>query len=182
MYVFYLDIYIYTSFKATNGSTVPHTPRTPRIPLCILVVDDSTANRKMLIRMLKICGHTSTEAVDGLEAVKEIALMMRKRKLRKELDRKESCVYTQYDVVLMDSCMPKMDGPQAAIQMREMGFMGPIIGITGNPVSDFSEFQSAGADLVLSKPISKADLVAALEPTYLMKHVCEEDRIADVDL
>jgi CheY-like chemotaxis protein len=124
--------------------------------------------------MLKICGHTSTEAVDGLEAVKEIALMMRKRKLRKELDRKESCVYTQYDVVLMDSCMPKMDGPQAAIQMREMGFEGPIIGITGNPVSDFSEFQSAGADLVLSKPINKTDLVAALETAHLKMRIDQD--------
>jgi DNA-binding response OmpR family regulator len=46
-----------------------------------------------------------------------------------------------------------------------MGFMGPIIGITGNSVSNFSEYQSAGADLVLSKPINKLDLVAALETT-----------------
>jgi CheY-like chemotaxis protein len=125
--------------------------------LRILVVDDSKANRKMLLKMLRMCGHEGTGAEDGLEAVKEISLMMRKAKSRKEVDEAESpVVLIQYDVVLMDYCMPRMDGPQASINIRAMGFKGPIIGITGNPVEDCSEFISAGTYttvlLILSDP------------------------------
>jgi CheY-like chemotaxis protein len=119
-------------------------------PLYVLVVDDSKANRKMLIRMLKMLGHISTEAEDGLAAVKEISLMMRKTGLSNGNDRKGSLVYTQYDVVLMDNCMPRMDGPQASAQMRALGFDRPIIGITGDPVIDLSEFQSAGTYMLTS--------------------------------
>jgi CheY-like chemotaxis protein len=133
----------------------------------------------MLVRMLKLCGHSSIEAEDGIAAVKEISLMMRfdflwheilvtismmidirvlipfwpliwsivfcnpyvelnviiirKTRLRNGSDRKESVLHPQYDAVLMDSCMPRMDGPEASVQMRALGFDGLIIGITNNP-------------------------------------------------
>ena len=37
-----------------------------------------------------------------------------------------------YDFVLMDNQMPHMTGAQACKVMREMGFTGSIIGLTGN--------------------------------------------------
>ena len=42
--------------------------------------------------------------------------------------------------------MPVMSGPDAAREMRKVGFTGPIIGVTGD--SDTDEFLAAGADLV----------------------------------
>jgi CheY-like chemotaxis protein len=121
--------------------------------LLILVVDDSTANRKMMLRMLKIAGHTAVQAEDGLAAVREISLMLMKRQ-------EGDVVYAQYDAVLMDSEMPNMCGPEATAGMRALGFLGPIIGVTGN--EDHASFKDAGADLVLMKPVKLADVQEAI--------------------
>jgi CheY-like chemotaxis protein len=50
-------------------------------PLLLLVVDDSQANRKMMLRILKIAGHTAVQAADGLAAVREISSMLMKRQV-----------------------------------------------------------------------------------------------------
>jgi CheY-like chemotaxis protein len=54
----------------------------------------------------------------------------------------------------MDSFMPIMSGPQASAQLRAMGFSKLIIGVTGNVMDeDVKEFEQAGADLILTKPV-----------------------------
>eukprot|EP01041_Mallomonas_annulata_P012181 gene12181-biopygen5948 len=51
--------------------------------------------------------------------------------------------------------MPVMDGPSAAKAMREMGFTGPIIGVTGNAIgADVKTYLSNGANEVLTKPLN----------------------------
>eukprot|EP00596_Hydrurales_sp_CCMP1899_P000691 CAMPEP_0119041340 /NCGR_PEP_ID=MMETSP1177-20130426/11567_1 /TAXON_ID=2985 /ORGANISM="Ochromonas sp, Strain CCMP1899" /LENGTH=522 /DNA_ID=CAMNT_0007007311 /DNA_START=1252 /DNA_END=2820 /DNA_ORIENTATION=+ len=69
----------------------------------------------------------------------------------------------QFDVVLMDSSMPKMCGPDATMAMRTLGFQGPIIGITGH--EDTTEFVLAGADIVLCKPINRKILYDTMKAT-----------------
>jgi CheY-like chemotaxis protein len=76
------------------------------------------------------------------------------------LKRKGDIVHTQYDAVLMDSSMPKMTGPEAAVARRGLGFLGAIIGLSGN--IDPSEFVSAGADKVMIKPVSLVQLTECL--------------------
>ena len=45
-------------------------------------------------------------------------------------------------------------GPTATKAIREMGYKGAIIGVTGNVLSsDMSNFLAHGADKVLSKPV-----------------------------
>lgn len=49
---------------------------------------------------------------------------------------------TQYDAILMDFVMPRMDGPSAAKAIRHLGYAGPIIGVTGNALqSDVDWFK-----------------------------------------
>jgi CheY-like chemotaxis protein len=104
-------------------------------------------------RVLELAGHTAVQAADGLAAVREISSMLMKRQ-------KGDVQYNQYDAVLMDSEMPKMSGPEATREMRAMGYLGPIIGVTGN--TDHTEFNDAGADRVLLKPVNLADVKKAL--------------------
>lgn len=120
--------------------------------LNILVVDDSAPSRKVLAQLLSIAGHSCTQADDGLAAVSEISLMLLKKNGHE--------MYTQYDAVLMDSRMPKMNGPEATAAMRGLGFTGAIIAISGH--DDRTEFDAAGADEVMMKPVSLSQITESL--------------------
>ena len=64
------------------------------------------------------------------------------------------------DVILMDSNMPKMNGPDAIVEIRKLGFTFPILGVTGD--QDHGSFMRAGADGVMMKPVRAAELVKAI--------------------
>ena len=152
------------------------------VPLRILVVDDSQATRKMMVRMLQHDKHECVQAEQGLAAVSEITRSMMRRnsilsedsvanEVNRERDKVEGSPTRQsgpnspgsgwglgpaeddrdrqlaaFDMVLMDSSMPVMSGPDAAREMRRIGFAGPIIGVTGD--SNTAEFFASGADMV----------------------------------
>ena len=120
----------------------------------ILVVDDSAANRKMVARMLKLDKYAVTEACDGLDAVSLVT--------RTFLDRdcNEEDKPAKFDVVLMDSIMPRMSGPEACREMRKYGYINPIIGITG--LNDNTDFMEAGVDMVMQKPVNRKELNSAI--------------------
>ena len=51
--------------------------------------------------------------------------------------------------------MPRMRGKEASRHIRDAGFDGIIIGITGNAMDeDINDFIKSGADLVLPKPFN----------------------------
>ena len=59
-----------------------------------------------------------------------------------------------YDIVFMDHMMPKMDGMEATMIIREMGYQGTIVALTANAVVGQSEiFLQSGFDDFISKPI-----------------------------
>ena len=113
--------------------------------LRILIVDDSSSNRKVMARSLTNQGHTVEHAEDGLEFV---ALMETKMP---QLDRLENA---PFDVVLMDFQMPKMNGAEATKAVRERRYAGLIVGVSGNTLAeDVEHFIAHGADDVLPKPL-----------------------------
>jgi CheY-like chemotaxis protein len=113
----------------------------------ILIVDDSAMNRKMVCRLLRTAGYTCTEAADGQECVDHI--------MRMGSEQQDSSVH----LILMDYEMPRMNGPTAASVLRDMGCKVPIIGITGNVLSeDKDNFIAHGALEVLTKPLTLSQL------------------------
>ena len=71
--------------------------------------------------------------------------------------RNGSCIHRSflYDAILMDNQMKNMNGPEAAIEIRKLGYTGLIIGITGNVMGpDMEFFKNAGTSHVLAKPAS----------------------------
>jgi CheY-like chemotaxis protein len=138
---------ISTSFRNSSGFISP--PKLNNI-YTILVVDDSKLNRRMLIKSLKDGCHLCDEAEDGEEAVNMVS-------------KKLSEGGTIFDAILMDFMMPKMDGPTATKKIRDMGYAGIIIGVTGNALpSDVIHFTTSGADRVLLKPVDMDALQGAL--------------------
>ena len=75
------------------------------------------------------------------------------------------------DIVLMDSNMPKMNGPDAIVEIRKMGYTFPIFGVTGD--EDRDSFMRAGADGVMMKPVRAAELVKTIHAA-LRKSVSPE--------
>lgn len=59
-----------------------------------------------------------------------------------------------FDVILMDNVMPNLDGRSAAKIIRNLGWRGIMVGITGNALPDqISDFLAHGVDCVLTKPV-----------------------------
>jgi len=73
-----------------------------------------------------------------------------------------------FDFVLTDIFMPIMDGYKLTANLRrEVGFKGPIIGVSAAVVGEESDkLLLAGANAVLPKPIQLADLEAKLLENY----------------
>jgi CheY-like chemotaxis protein len=92
----------------------------------ILMVDDSSLNRKLLGKLLRGQCHKVEEAENGLHAIE----MVKKKREKTEIGEQTE---KEYDVILMDFVMPKMDGPTATKNIREMPYNSPIFGVTGNP-------------------------------------------------
>ena len=64
----------------------------------------------------------------------------------------------------MDYMMPIMNGPEATFGIREVGYTKPIIGITGNALSnDIEYFKSKGANEVILKPFNVLEMNKVLD-------------------
>lgn len=106
----------------------------------ILIVDDAPSNRKVVNHLLRDKIAHRDEAQNGLAACEMVQASLTAQR--------------PYDCVLLDYFMPEMDGPGAARRMREMGYTGLIVGVTGNnDVADIALFQQAGVNHVVVKPL-----------------------------
>jgi CheY-like chemotaxis protein len=107
----------------------------------ILIVDDSTANRKMTRRLLRHVARDILEAGDGREC-----LTVYQETLRRG---------AEVHIILLDDHMPNLSGPETARILRFQGYEGLICGVTGNTLpSDIKNFKDNGASCVLSKPLN----------------------------
>jgi len=115
-------------------------------PMQILVVDDAPMNRKLLTRLLESNGHTCGQAENGRVLIDMVETNM-----------------VRYDCILVDYEMPVMNGPDACKAIREMGYTGFVVGVTGNLLpEDVGYFLDCGADAVLPKPFKYKDLEGLL--------------------
>ncbi len=111
----------------------------------ILVVEDQIDNYILVKAYLKEDFNLINE-VNGEAAVKKIT--------------KEG---NNIDLVLMDIKMPLMDGLSATRKIRDLGFEKPIIALTAYAYPEEKRAAyDAGCDHYLTKPISKVDLIEAL--------------------
>jgi signal transduction histidine kinase len=122
--------------------------RGPGGALRVLLVEDNPVNRKLAEHVLAKEGHSVCVAENG-----EVAL---------ELFRPG-----RFDAILMDVQMPKMDGIQATIAIREAEKSAdrrvPIIALTAHAMAgDRERCLGAGMDEYLVKPIRPATLAEAL--------------------
>ena len=100
----------------------------------ILIIDDEKAIRKTLSEILSFEGYTIEEAVDGEDGLKKFGLK-------------------NYDVVLCDIKMPKLDGIEFLEKAKEINADVPIIMISGHGNIDTAvDAVKKGAFDYISKP------------------------------
>ena len=119
-----------------------------------LVVDDNPGHRQLFRAILTALGVEVDMAADGEEAV--IAA--------------KTC---DYELILMDLSMPKLDGLAATrlIRAHETATSAPranIIMVTSHGAAeDFVRSAQVGADGHVTKPVDIAGLMAVIEGRYL---------------
>ena len=155
--------------SATPPPVSASTDAGPRIRL--LIVDDVLSNRRFLLKLLQRRLPASSlfqEAADGLSAVEAVRGAMATgggggTSAGSGSDGGDA----GFDVVTLDFEMPVMNGYDAATAMRAAGFKGLIVGVTGNALkADIETFIAAGADAVVSKPVSVDTLVKLINDFY----------------
>ena len=129
----------------------------------ILVVEDEQDLNRILAKTLTAEGYSVDACFDGVEA----------------LDYLEGA---EYDAIVLDVMMPRMDGFSLLAQMRESGNETPVIFLTAkDSVPDRVRGLDAGADDYLTKPFSVDELLARLRVTQrriaLMQSIGNEQAI-----
>jgi CheY-like chemotaxis protein len=117
--------------------------------LRVLVAEDTDENRELVSELLKKRGHSVVAVSDGRQALDELEK-------------------NQYDIVLMDEQMPRMDGLDAtrAIRQKEKstGKHQLVVALTGNVTEQDKEQRvQAGMDGFVPKPFEMHALFDTIE-------------------
>jgi adenylate cyclase len=122
-------------------------------PPRILVVDDSEANREIIVTRLRVHGYETSEAADGEQGLAAVE------------------AYAP-DLILLDVTMPKLNGIEVCRRLKSDGSrpFTPIIILTARTdTKDVVAGLDAGADEYLTKPIDHAALVARVRSVLRLK-------------
>ena len=123
--------------------------------LRVLAAEDNPVNQLVLKTLLAQIGVEPVMVGDGVDAV-------------------AAWESGEWDVILMDVQMPRMDGPTATRFIRERELAQrrrrtPIVALTANAMThQVSEYLAAGMDGFVAKPIEVSRLFAALEAALAM--------------
>ena len=110
----------------------------------ILVADDEQKIREVIREYSEFNGHEVTEAADGMTAV-------------------GLCKLNDYDLIIMDIMMPKLDGFSACKEIRKIKDI-PIIMLSAKS-EDYDKITglNVGADDYVTKPFNPLELIARVK-------------------
>ena len=111
----------------------------------ILIVEDDLEAAAVMVRGLTESGHVCASAADGVEG----------------LDQARA---GEFDVMIVDRMMPKMDGVTLVETLRREGDQTPVLFLSAlGEINDRVDGLKAGGDDYLVKPYAFAELIARVE-------------------
>lgn len=115
--------------------------------LDILYAEDNRVNQLVIRKLVEKFGHTVTIAENGIEAV-------------------SAHVNGNFDLILMDVRMPKMDGLDATRAIRNLGgekSVIPIIAVTADAMKENTQlYTDRGMNGYLAKPVNRDEMVKTI--------------------
>lgn len=109
-----------------------------------LVVEDEKHLNRMIYEAILDEGYSVDSCFNALEAL-------------------ELCECAQYDVIVLDIMMPKMDGFEFVRRIRENGCKTPVVYLTSrDSVSDKVRGLESGGDYYMVKPFDFRELIAVI--------------------
>ncbi len=125
----------------------------------ILIVDDEEMIREVLREYVEFEGNTAFEAADGMEAVK-------------------LCRDNDFDLILMDVMMPKLDGFSAVKEIKKIKDI-PVIMLSarGEEYDKLFAFE-IGVDDYVTKPFSPKEVMARINA--VTKRAAAKEESSDV--
>ena len=109
-----------------------------------LVVEDERHLNRMISEAILDEGYSVDSCFNGLEAL-------------------ELCECAQYDVIVLDIMMPKMDGFEFVRRLRENGCKTPVVYLTSrDSVHDKVRGLESGGDYYMVKPFDFRELIAVI--------------------
>ena len=134
----------------------------------ILVADDDTVSRRLLVRTLEHWGHEVDVVADGLEACRRLLAP------------------SAAPIAILDWNMPGLEGPDVCRQLRESSLrVQPhlVILTARHTPEDLATALEAGADDFLSKPFNRVELMARLHAgmRIVNLHRALTDRIHELE-
>jgi CheY-like chemotaxis protein len=145
---------------AARGDANPATGESTSegLPKKVLVAEDNVVSQQVATRFLEAIGCDVLVVEDGAAAV-------------------NACARQEFGLVLMDLQMPKMDGLQAAREIRGQERPGrhvPILALTARSASDeLARCTAAGMNGLLTKPLDMVRLRQTLDRFGLVRRTLE---------
>lgn len=138
---------VLTRLMTSGDSTSQKIQRTPSWSTTprVLVVEDSQVSRNLCTKYIQDYGCSVDLAFDGASAVNKMNI-------------------EKFDLVLMDTTIPKLDGCSATSMIRQFNRITPIVAVTANiKPSHVMTYFTAGMNDVLGKPFAKTEVIEILE-------------------
>ncbi|TFF20577.1 response regulator transcription factor [Jiella endophytica] len=124
-----------------EAPTAPTSTKSMRI----LIIEDDREAASYLVKALKESGHVADHAADGEEGL-------------------YAAETRDYDVLIVDRMLPKLDGLSIISRLRESGQSTPVLILSAlGQVDDRVKGLRAGGDDYLSKPFAISELLARVE-------------------
>ena len=131
-----------------DSSAAPRVEETAALPAAtpagmhVLLAEDNELNIEIAVFVLENAGVTVTKAVNGQDAL-------------------DYGLAENYDALVLDIMMPKLDGLQVLTALREQGVATPVLLLTAkSQIEDRVAGLTGGADDYLPKPFDPREFVA----------------------